>query len=50
MMGLSRLGEICKRLETMAAQGGNAWKGLLEELEAGLEPSLEEMRRQIGQA
>jgi HPt (histidine-containing phosphotransfer) domain-containing protein len=50
MMGLSRLGDICKRLEGMADQDGNAgWERLVDELEIALEPSLEELRRQVGQ-
>ena len=50
MMGLSRLGDICKRLEGMADQKGSAdWDGLVAELETALEPSLEELRRQVGQ-
>jgi HPt (histidine-containing phosphotransfer) domain-containing protein len=52
MMGLSRLAELCRRLESMAAEGKGAagWNDLLNELEAVLEPSLDEMRRQVGQA
>jgi hypothetical protein len=36
----------------MAAEGKGAagWNDLLNELEAVLEPSLDEMRRQVGQA
>jgi CheY-like chemotaxis protein/HPt (histidine-containing phosphotransfer) domain-containing protein len=49
MMGLSRIGDICKRLEVSAAQGNAEWESLLGELEAMLDPSLEELRRQVGQ-
>ncbi|MBW8887854.1 MAG: response regulator [Fibrobacteres bacterium] len=50
MMGLSRIGDVCKRLEALAVQGANAdWESLLAELETALEPSLEELRRQVGQ-
>jgi HPt (histidine-containing phosphotransfer) domain-containing protein len=52
MMGLSRLAELSRRLESMAAEakGEAGWTDLLSELEAVLEPSLDEMRRQVGQA
>jgi signal transduction histidine kinase/ActR/RegA family two-component response regulator/HPt (histidine-containing phosphotransfer) domain-containing protein len=52
MMGLSRLAELSRRLESMAAEGKGAagWDGLLGEMEAVLEPSLDEMRRQVGQS
>jgi signal transduction histidine kinase/CheY-like chemotaxis protein/HPt (histidine-containing phosphotransfer) domain-containing protein len=51
MMGLSRLGETCKRLEGLAhREDEKGWSGLVGELEAFLEPSLAEMRKQVGQA
>jgi signal transduction histidine kinase/ActR/RegA family two-component response regulator len=51
MMGLSRMGETCKRLEILGNEGRETgWTGLIGELESFLEPSLEEMRKQVGQA
>ena len=51
MMGLSRMGEVCRVLEDAAAKEalGN-WSVHAEELETFMEPSLMEMRKQIGQA
>ncbi len=49
MMGLSRMGETCKRLELLGSERRETgWTGLLGELEECLEPSLAEMRRQVG--
>ena len=48
MMGLSRLGDLCKRLEGAAGSGDADWRALLSELESVLEPSLSEMRKQVG--
>jgi signal transduction histidine kinase/ActR/RegA family two-component response regulator len=51
MMGLSRMGEVCRILEEAAAQEGNEdWNAQVEELEICMEPSLTEMRKQVGQA
>ncbi|MDB5103152.1 MAG: putative Hybrid histidine kinase [Fibrobacteres bacterium] len=49
MMGLSRMGDLCKSLEDPGLQGGPmGWIGILGDLQTFLEPSLEEMRRQVG--
>ena len=49
MMGLSRMGETCKRLELLGAEKRETgWTPLLGELESCLEPSLAEMRKQVG--
>jgi signal transduction histidine kinase/CheY-like chemotaxis protein/HPt (histidine-containing phosphotransfer) domain-containing protein len=51
MMGLSRMGEVCKDLEAMAVQGRDArLSEQVRELETSMEPSLTEMRKQVGQA
>ncbi|HKP95359.1 MAG TPA: ATP-binding protein [Fibrobacteria bacterium] len=49
MLGLSRMGEACKSLEVACAHGGAEWLLHFSDLEASLEPSLAEMRRQVGQ-
>jgi signal transduction histidine kinase/CheY-like chemotaxis protein/HPt (histidine-containing phosphotransfer) domain-containing protein len=51
MMGLSRMSEVCRIMEEEAAKErvGN-WSAQVEELETSLEPSLTEMRKQVGQA
>ncbi|GEM_PF-1548610 len=51
MMGLSRMSEVCRQLEVLVAQGEGAhWSGHVDELETCMEPSLAEMRKQVGQA
>ena len=49
MMGLSRLGDLGKRLEILASEGkSQGWDDLLGEVRTVLEPSLEQMRKQVG--
>ncbi|MEO6096722.1 MAG: ATP-binding protein [Fibrobacteria bacterium] len=51
MMGLSRMGEVCKNLEVMVAQdASHRWNDHVDELETCMEPSLAEMRKQVGQS
>jgi signal transduction histidine kinase/CheY-like chemotaxis protein/HPt (histidine-containing phosphotransfer) domain-containing protein len=50
MMGLSRMGEVCKNLEVLVAQDADhRWNDHVDELETCMEPSLAEMRKQVGQ-
>jgi signal transduction histidine kinase/ActR/RegA family two-component response regulator len=50
MMGLSRMGEVCKSLEVLVAQDADPrWNDQVDELETCMEPSLAEMRKQVGQ-
>jgi signal transduction histidine kinase/CheY-like chemotaxis protein/HPt (histidine-containing phosphotransfer) domain-containing protein len=50
MMGLSRMGEACRKLETLENRGeGTEWCDRVQELESFMEPSLQEMRKQVGQ-
>ena len=50
MMGLSRMGEVCKNLEVLVAQNADhRWNDHVDELETCMEPSLAEMRKQVGQ-
>ena len=50
MLGLRRMGESCKSLESACAQGGKDGNTHFRDLEDFLEPSLAEMRKQVGQA
>ena len=47
MMGLSRLGETCKSLETGTAMENSDWLARIEILETLIEPSLLEMQKRI---
>ncbi|MDB5049339.1 MAG: signal transduction histidine kinase [Fibrobacteres bacterium] len=50
MLGLSRMAQSCKSLENLCAGGDPGWEPLVSELESSLEPSLAEMRKQVGRA
>lgn len=51
MMGLSRMGEACGKLETLGiGDDGAEWGEHLQETESFMEPSLLEMRKQVGKA
>src|SRR5690606_38180894 len=50
MMGLSRMGAVCLSLESISEEGPDSeWIDTITSLETYLEPSLEEMRKQVGQ-
>ncbi|MDQ3002719.1 MAG: ATP-binding protein [Fibrobacterota bacterium] len=51
MLGLSKMGETCGKLEAVSIGGNGAgWGEHLTELMSFIEPSLLEMRKQVGQA
>jgi CheY-like chemotaxis protein/HPt (histidine-containing phosphotransfer) domain-containing protein len=49
MMGLTRMGDVCKSLELLGPQGAGAeWDAMFGDLAGFMEPSLAEMRKQVG--
>jgi signal transduction histidine kinase/CheY-like chemotaxis protein/HPt (histidine-containing phosphotransfer) domain-containing protein len=49
MLGFSRMAESCKALEAACADGKPGWRTHVDALEESMEPSMAEMRRQVGQ-
>jgi signal transduction histidine kinase/CheY-like chemotaxis protein/HPt (histidine-containing phosphotransfer) domain-containing protein len=49
MLGFSRMAESCKALEAICADGKTGWEMHITALEESMEPSMTEMRRQVGQ-
>jgi HPt (histidine-containing phosphotransfer) domain-containing protein len=50
MLGLRRMSECCASLEALCAERNAEWASHVSQLESSLEPSLAELRRQVGHA
>jgi signal transduction histidine kinase/CheY-like chemotaxis protein len=48
MLGFSRMADSCKALEAVCADGRTGWQAHIAALEESMEPSMAEMRRQVG--